>query len=177
MKNLWQVLRSILIALASLGLLIGGLSLSLAEGNMGITFTPTFTQTSTHLTTLPPTFTPTLQPFDTQVDTFTPFPPTQTSTQTSTLPPTPINCPPPTGWLAYVIQSGDTLDNLAARYHISSAALKQANCLLTTELLPGAIIYVPPIPTQTRIPCGPPPSWITAIVQPGDSLYLLSQAF
>jgi LysM repeat protein len=181
MKNLWQVFRGILIALASVGLLFGGLSLSLAEGNMTATLAPTFPSTSISTSTatfpstftLPPTSSPTSQPFTTRADSATPLPPTWTTSLT----PPPTNCPHPPGWLSYIVKSGDTLDKLATRFRTSSAALKQANCILTNELLPGAIIYVPPAPTQTRIPCGPPSGWITSYVQPGDTLYRLSQAF
>lgn len=130
-KNLWQALRGIMIALASIGLLFGGLSLSLAEGRLTAVPAPTLT--------LPPTSSPTWQPFTPPADSPTPPPPTWTPS----LPPPPTTCPPPPGWLPYVVQPGDTLDKLAAYYQISNAELGQANCLLTTELLPGVIIYVP----------------------------------
>jgi LysM repeat protein len=177
MKNVWQVVGGILIALVSVGLLFGGLSLSLAEGNMK---SPTAVGiTSTQLSTFSPTFTlestvtPTLKTFVTESDTDTPLPPTPTAT----LPPPPTNCPPPAGWVAYFIKPGDTLALLSTRYRVSVASLQQANCLSTSELIPGAIIYVPPSPTQTRIPCGAPAGWILSFVQPGDTLFRLSQAF
>ena len=189
MKTLWQVLGGILIALASLGLLLGGLSLSMVEGNMSTapapvstdtvtiadTSTATFPSTSTVTANLTPTFSPTLQTFTPQADTATSLPPTWTASLTAS---PSVNCPPPPGWLAYIVQSGDTLDKLAARYRTSSAELKRANCLLTTTLLPGAILYVPPAPTQTPVPCRPTQGWIASyIVQPGDTLFRLSQSF
>lgn len=171
MKNLWPVLRGILIALVSLGILIGGLSLSMAEGNMVSKPSPSPTSTPA------PTSSPTWLPFTTtRADT----PTSASPTWTPSLILTPTNCPPPTGWLAYIIKPGDTLESLAAHFQINTDELQQANCLPTTVLLPGVIIYVPSvplIPTQTRIPCGPPLGWITYIVQPSDTLYHLSQSF
>jgi len=171
MKNLWHVLRGLLIALASVGLLFGGLSLSLAENH--VTIPPTPTPPPTLSATLPATATPTLKPFVTAADTFTSLPPTSTPTP----PPPPTNCPPPSGWVAYVVKTGDTLALLARRYGVSIDSLKQGNCLVTNELTPGAILYVPPSPTQTRVPCGPPSGWILTSVQPGDTLFRLSQAY
>ncbi len=61
MKNLRQVFLGIIIALASIGLLLGGFSLSLAEGkHCTATLTPTHTLTPTSSPTFPPSqpFTP-----------------------------------------------------------------------------------------------------------------------
>ena len=180
MKNLRQVFLGILIALASTGLIIGSFSLSLTEGN--ITAHPSHTQPLT------PTSTPTMQPSMALVASATPLPtltlsltltlsPTWSPTWTPSLPPSPTNCPPPVGWSPYLVQSGDTLDKIASHFHTSVASLQQANCLLTAELLPGMVIYVPPIPTQTPASCGRPSGWIVYIVQSGDTLYRLSQAY
>ena len=180
MKNLRQVFLGIVIALASIGLIFGVFSLSLVEGNISTNLAPTHTLT--------PTISPTLQPFTRSVDSPTPSPtltltpaltstPSWTPTSTPSPIPSPTNCPPPVGWLPYVVQSGDTLDKIATRYHSSVATLQQANCLLTTELLPGKILYVPPVPTQTPVPCGRPSGWVGYVVQPGDTLYRLSQAY
>jgi LysM repeat protein len=38
-------------------------------------------------------------------------------------------------------------------------------------------IYVPVVPTQTPVPCGPPHTWIIHIVQPTENLYRLSLAY
>ena len=174
MQNLRQVFLGIIIAIVSIGLLLGAILLSQAEGNSVATFTPTPTPT---LTSTP---SPTRQPFTPPASSIpsvvSPTPlPSVTPTLTLTPPVPPANCPPPSGWLVYFVQPGETLDDIAASYQISSAALQQANCLVTPELLPGAIIYVPALPTQTPVPCGPPASWITYFVQPGDTLYHLSQ--
>jgi LysM repeat protein len=79
--------------------------------------------------------------------------------------------------LIYFVQPGETLDSIAARYGISTAELQNANCMLTKDLLPGVVIYVPPIRTQTPLPCGAPYGWIVYSVQPGDTLYRLSVTY
>ena len=187
MKNLRQVFLGIIIALASIGLLLGGLSLSLAEGNSNATSTSSPTSTPTLTPTSSPTWqpftptsSPTWQPFtpsavftSPSLDSPTPFP-TWTPSLTLTLPTPPPNCPPPVGWLVYFVQPGETLDSIATRYRISTAELQNANCLITAELIPGVVIYVPPMRTQTPLPCGAPNSWIVYTVQPGDTLYRLS---
>jgi LysM repeat protein len=176
MIRLRQALLGIFIALASIGLILGGFSLSLAEEN-GIT-QPTATQT------LMPTLSPTLPPLTVATDSPTVSPSltstlafTFTPTWTSSMSPSPTNCPPRAGWISYIVQSGDTLPKIATRYRSSVAELQQANCLLTVEVLPGMLIYVPPLPTQTPISCGRPSGWVVYIVQPGDTLYRLSVAF
>jgi LysM repeat protein len=103
--------------------------------------------------------------------------PTLLSTGTPTLVPSPTNCPPPLGWLPYLVRPSDTLDGLAQRYKKTIAEISAANCLVTSSLLPGQIIYLPPLPTQTPIPCGAPRTWVIYIVQPGDTLYHLGQVY
>jgi LysM repeat protein len=190
MKNLQQVFLGIFIALASIGLLLGGFSLSLAEGKINATSTATPTPSPTQSPTPPPTLTPTsfptLQSFTPSEITspsleaptaFSTWTPSLTPSLTSTLPTPTTNCPPLAGWSVYFVQPGETLASIATRYGISSAKLQTANCLLTTELIPRAVIYVPPMPTHTPLPCGAPHSWIVYIVRPGDTLYRLSIAY
>jgi LysM repeat protein len=173
MRNWQQLIRGILVALAAIGFVLGGFSLSLAEGDVNLpapsaTLPPPATSTDT-----PPA------PLTPPAESPTPLPPTLTwtATWTVTLPPPPTNCPPPAGWVPYIVQPGDTLEALATSSHISTAELSQANCLLTSSLLPGVVLYMPPVPTQTPIPCGPPAGWVIYIVRPGDTLYHLSQAY
>jgi len=170
----------VLIALASIGLLLGGFSLSLAEGNSMATATLSSTPTPTP--TLMPTSSPTWQPLPPSISTTPSLDsptslPTWTPSLTLTPPAPPTNCPPPLGWLVYFVQPGETLDNIASRYRISTPILQGANCLVTKELLPGVVIYVPPMRTQTPLPCGAPYSWTVYSVQPGDTLYRLSQTY
>ncbi len=160
MRTLRQILTGLGIGLFSLFITMGGFALALTEGNLNAPVRPPSE-------TLPPSSSP-LPPVSP-----TPLPPTSTVT----LPPPPTACPPPNGWVAYVVQAGDTLEGVAARYRVSVEALSQANCLLTTSLLPGSLLYVPPTPTRTPIPCGPPQGWVTYTVQPGDTLYHISVAY
>ena len=176
MKILQRVFTGILIAIVSIGLLLGVFSLSLAEANS--TATPTLTPTDTST----PTSSPTWEPFTpTSTATRSPDTPTPSSTwtptQTLTPPPTSRYCPPPSGWIIYFVQTGESIDSIAVRYQISSSRLQNANCLLTTDLIPGVVIYVPPSHTQTPLPCGAPGGWTIYYVQPGDTLYRLSQTY
>lgn len=180
MKNLWQVFQGILIAVASIGLVLGGFSLSLAEGRLSTNPAPIQSPTPTFSPSPQPTGTATASP----TASLTPLPslsPTLTLSltpgPTSSLPPTPTNCPPPPGWIPYVVQPGDTFTLIAARYRTNSVTLQQANCLQPSGLKVGTILYVPPLPTSTPIPCGAPYSWIIYIVQPGDTLYHLSLSY
>jgi hypothetical protein len=164
MQIIRQIGISFLLAFLSVALVIGGLSLALAESYVpAIPPTPTNTQAP-----LPVFDTPTPQPIILATNTL--------SVPTATIPP-PTSCPPPTGWIAITIQPGDDLVTLALRYHSTPENLLIANCLFSTDLLTGSILYVPPFPTQTSIPCGPPPGWVPYIVRPGNTIYSLSQAF
>lgn len=69
------------------------------------------------------------------------------------------------------------MTSLAHIYQLTPEALAQANCLMTTSLFPGVILYVPPIPTKTSIPCGSPAGWVKYIVNPDDTLYRLSLSY
>lgn len=164
MQALRQLGGGIFIGILSLLVVIGGSSLALAEGYIGLPPTPT--QTASPTSPFPPTPTvggPTVEPSATIIPTFTNTP----------VPPT--TCPPPSGWVLVTIQVGDTLQSLAARYHTTPEFLAAANCLFSTELLPGYGIYVPPTsPTAPPVACGAPPGWIQYTVQPGDNLYQIS---
>jgi LysM repeat protein len=188
MKNLWRALLGILIGAASLCLILGIFSLSMAEG--GLTATRASTQASTESPTAPAvasTNTSTPQPIILTPTETNPavLLPTVTGSLTPTLTPsaTPnplpslTTCPSPLGWTTYTVKSGDTFEKVAARYHTSGAILQQANCLAPDGLLPGLVIVVPPLPTQTPVPCGPPNTWVTYLVMPGDTLYHISQLY
>ena len=170
MRNARQIVTGLLIALVSIGIILGGFSLSLAEG--GLTGRAPASPTVPSPTWMP--FTP-FTVTDTPATIVTEL--SLTPTLTFTPPPTPVNCPPPIGWLVYIVQPGDTLDLLVFRYNTTSAAIIQANCLLSTTILPGSILYLPPVPTATPIPCGAPSGWVIYIVKPGDTLYNISQLY
>lgn len=142
---------------------LGGFSLSLAEGARSLVLpSPYFTATLSQPVLPSPVQMPTTQP---------------PSPSPSPIAPSPASCPPPAGWVPLVVQSGQTLEALAQAYHTSVQMLMQANCLLSQTLVPGAVLYVPPAPTATRPPCGPPRDWIPYTVQPGDTLYSLAKYY
>ncbi len=103
--------------------------------------------------------------------------PAPTATETLTPPPPPTNCPPPAGWVSIIVQMYDTLPGLAQTYRTSIEAIRQANCLVSDQLVAGSFLYIPPLPTATLVPCGAPASWVNYVVQPGDTLFSLSQLF
>jgi LysM repeat protein len=164
-------------ALISIVLVVGGLSLALAENK--ITASATSTPSSPpRQQTLPPISSTQVSP--TQVN------PTQTGhattptnlpspTQTS---PVITNCIPPSGWIFITVRSGESLSSLAAHYRITPEQLAEANCLSAQSLPPGYGIYVPPLPANTIIPCGPFPGWIRGyVVQPGDTLFHIATLY
>jgi len=104
---------------------------------------------------------------------------------TPTLPQMPTQCPPPPGWRIYFVQAGDSLADLAASYGTSLEILMKNNCLISSQLLPDTIIYLPPfattIPGFTLSPtsispmaCNRPPGWIDYRVKSGDTLSKIS---
>lgn len=67
--------------------------------------------------------------------------------------PTFVPCYPPFGWNVYLVQYGDTLSGIAARYGMSVYTLMRANCLTTTYIYAGQRLYVPaPLPMATFTP-------------------------
>ncbi len=154
---------NILFAIISLLLVLGGLSTVLAENKISNP-APIITKTST--ATLEAGTTPTSSLIPSATAAVSP------SATLTLLPPT--SCPPPSGWIAYVVKIGDTLDSVATRYGTTPETLKEVNCLIRDALIPSTLIYVPPTATSTYIPCGPPASWVFYTVQSGDNLYRIS---
>ncbi|MBC7878357.1 MAG: LysM peptidoglycan-binding domain-containing protein [Anaerolineales bacterium] len=159
--------NALVVSLISVGLMLGALSISLVE------FVPEATPTSTNIlfaspipltstSTLPPTVTPTLGAES------------PTPTITLTLPAS--SCQPPLGWGQIVMQAGDTLDILALRYRISKDELIRANCLLTSTLVAGTTLYVPPVVANTLVACSPgATAWVKGyIVKAGDTIYAIA---
>ncbi|PIV28184.1 MAG: hypothetical protein COS37_01415, partial [Anaerolineae bacterium CG03_land_8_20_14_0_80_58_20] len=167
MQALRQLGGGLVLGLLSLVIVIGGMSLALAEGYVPQP-PPTPTLTNETEPALPSAPSEAASPASST--------PSLTETVTaSPIPPT--NCPPPTGWMLVIVNPGETLEMLAARYHTTPEALRAANCLLFDSLLPGYGLYVPPLPTLTAIPCGAPFGWVQIIVQPGDTLFHISQLY
>lgn len=174
MKILRQVTLGFLMAVISVALLIGSLSISLLEGKVHHDLAPTATITPSS-TPLPPGFTPSA------TATLPPGQPTPTPspTLTSSITPTP-GCVYPSDWVIIFIQPGDTLEILAQRYHTTVAELVAKNCHRVDFLLPGIPFYVPylePTPTVTPTPCGPEPGWVIYTIRLGDTLFSLSLYF
>jgi len=172
MRALREMGGGLIIAIVSLLLVIGGISLSLAENSAPEDPTPT---------PLPPIFATsidvpiiTLMAVDTNTNEPTLAQPT-TIIEPSATQPAPVICNPPAGWLQIIVGANDTLYSIAERYKTTTDNLNAGNCLNNNLPVPGAPLYVPPVPTVTVIPCGPFPGWIKAYsVQPGDNLYRIS---
>lgn len=164
MQAVRQIGSGILYGLVSVTLVVGGLSLALAESYTAASPTPTAS-----LPIVPQTLTstqtgPTAFPSSTPSPTATPLPPT--------------NCPPPAGWILISVQPYDTLESLAARFRVTPDQLAQANCLPTDNLEPGYNIYVPLPSTALPVSCSAPLGWVRAyIIQPGDTLYHIAALY
>ncbi|GAB4543196.1 MAG: hypothetical protein Kow0063_36080 [Anaerolineae bacterium] len=76
--------------------------------------------------------------------------------------PTPTRppCGPPSNWVIYVVQPGDTLHSLAARTHTTIYQIMHANCLTDYTIYVGQQLWLPfippPLPTPTFSPTRPP---------------------
>lgn len=163
MQGLRDLGNALVVALISVGLMIGALSISLVE------FVPEAAPTVTDsLFASPIPLTATLVP------TLGPESPTPSITPTFTITPTPpSSCLPPAGWIQITVQISETLDSLAARYHTTKEQLRAANCLFTDNLIAGSILYVPPTATSVPAVCIPGVlNWTRSyVVRPGDTLY------
>jgi len=176
MRVLREMGGGLIIAVASLLLVIGGISLSIAETSKNVQPTPSplppIFSTSIDLAT----FTPIISITDIILESPT-FPSTSTATLAlvSTYTAPAITCVPPAGWVQIIVSANDTLYTIAERYKTTAELLNSANCLNNVQPLAGSILYVPPVPTVTVIPCGPFAGWVkTYVVQPGDNLYRIS---
>lgn len=167
MRGLRELGNALVVAAASVGLMLGALSISLVE------FVPEATQAPTvqlFPSPLPVTATATFPPTLTQN-----VAATQTSTPTNTVLP-PTSCQPPSGWIPVIVQPADTLESLATRYRVSAQQLKSANCLAVDSLIPGTALFVPPAPTSTVAACSPGAvGWVKSyVVKSGDTLYSIA---
>jgi LysM repeat protein len=177
MQTVRQLGVGVIVAIVSVILVIGGVFLSLAE---------TFPSAATP-TQIQPTFP---ESFPTPTSTTSGFPATDTQTPVASLPTmtasstlalalsSPTACMPPSGWIRVTTSSGDTVYSLAQRYKTTAENLNAANCLTSAELPAGVALYVPPVPTVTVIPCGPPFGWVRGYtVRPGDTLFRIALAY
>lgn len=173
MRGVREFGNALVIALISIGLMVGALSISLVE------FVPESTPTATDVilpTPEPLTATPTFPP--TPTSTIGLESPTATATETfvNTATPPPL-CPPPTGWTNQItIQAGDTIQVLAERYRVTTDAIRSANCLPSDTLFVGTKLYVPPAATSTVAVCVPGSiNWSRSyIVKAGNTIYSIA---
>lgn len=86
----------------------------------------------------------------------------------------------PVGWVAYEVQTGDSLFRLGAFSGATVAEIEQGNCLAMMAVLhPGEVLFLPQKPPvrPTMVACGPPLSWSRYEVQAGETLFGLSRRF
>src|SRR5688572_13333259 len=171
MQTLRQLGGGVIVAIFSVILVIGGIFLSLAE-----TLPP-----PTIPTQVPPTFPQSFPTPTGTLETMTAVP-TETHTPLPTLTAlalaSPTSCTPPVGWIRVTTGSGDTVYTLAQRYKTTAENLNAANCLTAAELPAGMALYVPPVPTVTVVPCGPPFGWVrNYVVQRGDTLFRIALSY
>jgi LysM repeat protein len=175
MNSYRQVTLGILAVLLSIAIVFGSLMMGFVEGGLrmpvpagetllaSVFVTPTPSPMPGTPTAIPVSDTP--LPSVSPSITMTPF------------------CIPPDGWTAITIQLGDTLASLAQTYDTTIKKLKAANCLLTNDLIPDTLFYVPvpeptsTVPTATVYQCGPPYGWVFYTVQAGDTLYSIADLF
>ncbi len=181
MRTFQDLFSGLAVGGLSLLLVFGALSLSLIEGASTGSLVP---ENTTKPAALNPQETSTATPV---------LPPARII---PTLPAAPTTCPPPANWKAYTLSGGDTLSTLSETYQISIQDIKKFNCLISDNLLPGTVIYLPPLtptatqvltqtntatifaaPTITRGSCGPPASWVRYIVKPNDTLFSIGLAY
>ncbi len=63
-----------------------------------------------------------------------------------------VPCGPPSGWVIYIIQPGDTLFRISLAYNVSVPQLQYANCLGNSTLIrAGQGLYVPNVRTNTPV--------------------------
>jgi LysM repeat protein len=179
MQNLRQLGGGVIIALISVILVIGGISLALSE-TLPSQATPTPIPPTISL--MFPTATYTVSPSLSETATGTPTE-SATPSLTDTVYVTntlfvQASCTPPTGWTRIITSASDTVYTLAQRYKTTAENLGAANCLSSFDIPPGLTLYVPPVPTVTVVPCGPPSGYVRRyVVQPGDNLYRIAISY
>ncbi len=171
MRALREMGGGLIIAIVSLILVVGGISLSLSETAAPEQPTPTplppIVATSIELPSLTP-ITPDTNTIEAPTLAAATIAPSATQAA-------PVVCNPPAGWIQIVVGANDTLYAIAERYKTTTDILNASNCLNNTIPPVGSLLYVPPVPTVTVIPCGPPSGWIKAyMVKPGDNLFRIS---
>ncbi len=165
MKSLRELGSGLFFATLLALVVLGALTLSLVEGMSGPTVPTSPSETPFLLPTNPPARTGSV-------------PATGTPSATAT-----TACPRPAGWVDHVVQVSDSLDDLAHASAITTAELRDANCLLSVDLVAGTILFLPqnrqtptvtPSLFPTSLKCGPPAGWIQYRIRSQDTLFRLS---
>ncbi len=173
MQALRQAGSGVVYALLSIVLVLGSLSVALAERNAGSPAVPTATTaaspvpsatnttsavespqpaaTSTAASTARATAVPSSTP-KVSYPTTAPTRRVPTSTRAASVP-----CGPPTGWVkGYVVQPGDSMFHIATIYNTSVATLQRANCKTSFLIFSGERLWVPNVPAPTGVTIIPP---------------------
>jgi LysM repeat protein len=171
MKALRQMGSGFIIGAISLLLVIGGISLSLAETSApSLPPTPSPIPTAFAVEFASPFPSPTLPP---AIPTDTPLP-----TPSATLAQVSVTCTPPNNWISVAVGANDTLYTIAQRYNTTVEELNEKNCLNFSNPAPGRVIYVPAVPTKAVVQCLPPATWAKKhVVQTGDNLYRIALSY
>lgn len=173
MKTLRQMGSGFIIGAISLLLVIGGISLSLAETSApALPPTPSPIPTTFAVEFASPLPSPTLPP---AIPTGTPI---SSPTATLALAQATTACTVPSNWIPISVGSNDTLYSIAERYNTTVEELNQKNCLNLQNPAPGAVLYVPAVPTKVVVPCGPPAGWVKRhVVQAGENLFRIALSY
>ncbi len=89
-------------------------------------------------------------------------------------------CDTPEGWMPIIVMPNQTIEQLAALYKTTAEMLQQGNCLAVKKVEAGTIIFIPAsatVSSQSSVQCGPPAGWVIYYVQPGDTLYGIAAMF
>ena len=164
MQGIRQGGTALIYVLLSVVLVLGSLSIALAERNAGAPILPTKTAVTVS-TALSPSSAASMVPGSvpsatasaiasgnlpsaTAAANFPTVKPTQrapTATRAAT-----GACGPPRGWVkAYVVQPGDSMFHIALVYRTTVVDLQKANCKTSYLIFAGELLWVPNAPTAT----------------------------
>lgn len=163
-----QALAGLLVLSIVIAALVGGIVLSstdsLADGDQEITSVgevETLPPSAVPVTVVPTLASSTLTPDATVILFPTSVPPAASATPTpTTSPPTAsplpteplIVCHVPTGWVPYLVRPGENLYRIGLRYGLSVSSLMRTNCLVSSHVAAGDVIYLPPTAPSTSVP-------------------------
>jgi LysM repeat protein len=179
MKNFRQAVLGMLAALICLVIVVGSLSLALAESRSitGQVEAPVGTPSSEYANILPELTAVAIEKTPTPAKVAAEEP-SKTSWVVPTITLNVNVCTPPEGWSLIMVKVGDTLEILSENYGTTPDALMKANCLLTNKIIVGMSLYVPHQPTATsETACGAPSTWVYYTIRSGDTLYKISKMY